>query len=317
METWIDEGWFAVASRRKRWLAGVSGGADSVALVRAMAAAGFRNVVVCHADHGLRTASGKDAEFVRALTNELDYPCEIGRLDVKARMRRTGESMETAARAERLGFFGRCAAKHRCARLVLAHHADDQAETVLWNLLRGSYGLRGMAELNNMTTEDGWTFELHRPLLGVRKACLVNWLRANGWKWREDASNRRSVAIRNRLRNEAFPLLEEITGRDVTAALCRLAEDARETAQWLAESAARSETLDPQGRLHVPSLRKLPVLVRREAIRLFLSGAGILGINRTVLDSACAMVEGEAATLNLPGGGRLRRRQGRIFIDPV
>ena len=126
-------------------MVGVSGGADSVALLHLLVAGGFRNLVVCHLDHCLRgRASTGDARFVRRLAEKLGLECEIGRIDVAERMAASRDSMETAARNARHGFFAECAVKHRCRRILLGHHADDQAETVLWNLLRGSHGLKGM-----------------------------------------------------------------------------------------------------------------------------------------------------------------------------
>jgi tRNA(Ile)-lysidine synthase TilS/MesJ len=94
--------WFADASKKKRWLVGVSGGADSVALLHLLVAGGFRNLIVCHLDHGLRgRASTADAIFVQRLAGKLELSLESGRIDVAARMKSTGESMETAARTIR------------------------------------------------------------------------------------------------------------------------------------------------------------------------------------------------------------------------
>jgi tRNA(Ile)-lysidine synthase len=210
--------WLARTPRGGRWLVGVSGGADSVALLHLLLDNGFRNLVVCHLDHRLRgRASTADALFVKRLAEKLGLPCEIGRSEVRKLMAERGESMETAARNARHVFFAQCAVKHRCRRILLAHHADDQAETVLWNLLRGSYGLKGMREEQQITVERV-RLRIARPLLGVRRAELVAWLEERGHPWREDASNREPVAVRNRLRNEVFPLLAELSGRHSFAA---------------------------------------------------------------------------------------------------
>ena len=119
--------WLASASKKKRWLVGVSGGADSMALLHLLIDGGFQNLVVCHLDHGLRArASTDDAKFVRGLAGKLSLECVIDRAEVTARMEGRGESMETAARNARLEFFADCARKLRCRRVLLAHHADDQ-----------------------------------------------------------------------------------------------------------------------------------------------------------------------------------------------
>jgi len=117
MELPAEIPWLAKASRRARWLVGVSGGADSVALLHLLVEAGFRKLVVCHLDHRLRgRASTEDARFVRRLAEKLGLPHEIGRSDVRARMERCSESMETAARNARHDFLAECAVKHRCRR---------------------------------------------------------------------------------------------------------------------------------------------------------------------------------------------------------
>ncbi len=283
--------WLASASRRKRWLAGISGGADSVALLHLLHEAGFREVVVCHLDHRLRgRASAGDAKFVQKLAEGLGYRVETGRADVRALMGESGDSMEAAARAARHAFFANCARRHRCPRIVLAHHLDDQAETVLWNLLRGSRGLKGMREVREMEVA-GTRLELIRPLLGVRGGALREWLAGKGLRWREDASNGEPVAVRNRLRNEAFPLLREICGRDVSATLARGAADARdleEVEKWALDQA---HLMDPRGRLHLPSLRKLPRPVQCSVIRRYLAEQGIGGLDRALLDRCLALLD--------------------------
>ncbi|RYD45754.1 MAG: tRNA lysidine(34) synthetase TilS [Verrucomicrobiaceae bacterium] len=312
-----DIPWFETASRRKRWLVGVSGGADSVALLHLLLEAGFVNLVVCHLDHGLRgRASTGDARFVERLAGQLGLTCESGKTDVKARMKEKGESMETAARNERHLFFARCAVLHRCKRILLAHHADDQAETVLWNLLRGSHGLKGMRSRQELVTGSGVTLELHRPLLEMRRADLVSWLELSGRKWREDASNAAPVAVRNRLRNSAIPLLAEISGRDAALALARGAADAEDTDALETWALQQARVLDPQGRLHVPVMRTLPLALQRIALRNFLRDGGVGSIDRGLIARAIGLLDvANAPSVNLPGGGRLRRREGRLWIE--
>jgi tRNA(Ile)-lysidine synthase len=311
--------WFGTASREERWLVGVSGGADSVALLHLLKEAGFLDLVVCHLDHGLRgDVSRGDAEFVRELAAGYGIRCEIGRADVATRMKERGESLETAARNERHDFFFRCGDKHSCPRILLAHHADDQAETVLWNFLRGSHGLRGMRARSTMVTKNGTRLEIVRPLLSLRRSDLVGWLESRDLPWCEDASNAEPIAIRNRLRNEALPLLGEITGRDSVIALVRGAADTEEQAELENWALAQADVLDPQGRLHVPALRKLPVTLQRLALRKFLIDGGITAIDRDLLESSLGLLDvGNAPVINLPGGGRLRRREGRLWVEKV
>lgn len=312
-----DIPWLGKVSKRRRYLVAASGGADSVTLLELLVGAGFGNLVVCHVDHGLRGAeSRKDAEFVRRLARKHELPCEVGKCDVAKRVANGEGSLETVARRARMEFFEQWAAKHRCPRVVLAHHADDQAETALWNLLRGSYGLRGMAEVQAMHAPSGRMLELHRPLLGLRHRQLVEWLSARGNTWREDASNTQPIAVRNRLRNEAFPLLAEISGRDAAAALARGVVDFREMSGLLDLLVDEASVLDPQGRLHLKALRGLHPAVQRHAIALYLQNAGIGEVSRDLLGRATAMINVSApSTVNLAGGKWLRRRAGRMMVE--
>lgn len=308
--------WFTRASRRQRWLVGVSGGADSVALLHLLVGAGFRSLVVCHLDHGLRgRASTEDRKFVRRLAASLVLPCEIGVVDIAARREVSHASMETEARTARHEFFAACARQYSCPRVLLAHHADDQAETVMWNLLRGSKGLRGMRAVQELDTASGRKLELHRPLLECRHADLVAWLEARGHRWREDASNAQPVAVRNRLRNEVFPLLSEIARREVVPAFVRGAVDNEEVGELEAWALEQAKVRDPQGRLHVPVMRTLPAVLQRIALRRFLQDQGIESLDRDLIDRGLGLLDVKSpAVINLPGGGKLRRREGRLWV---
>ncbi len=308
--------WLENASRRKRWLVGVSGGLDSMALLHILHEEGFRDLVVCHLDHGLRgAASAGDAEFVERIASEMGFRTEIGEVCVRGLMVERKESLETAARVARHGFFGECVRKHHCKRLLLAHHADDQAETVLWNLMRGSHGFRGMSGAKEITV-GGRVLEVGRPLLGVRKRELVGWMERKGFGFREDASNAVNDVIRNRIRNEALPLLREISGRDVSEMLVRNASVTGEAGELVSWAIEKADVVDPQGRLHCRAMQAIPPALRKEVIHGFLKNAGIPRISSDLVEK-CAELADTAipASVNLPGGGRFRRRQGRLFIE--
>ncbi len=309
--------WLGSASRSKRWLVGVSGGADSVALLHLLVGEGFRNLVVCHLDHGLRgRASTEDARFVRRLAAKLAVECVSAKAAVRERMEARQESLETAARNARHDFFSESARKYRCRRVLLAHHADDQAETVLWNLLRGSHGLKGMREEQRMMTESGIELVLIRPLLGIRRTELVEWLKTQGHRWREDASNDQPIAVRNRLRNEALPLLAEISGRDAALAFSRGAVDAEDVEQLEDWALEQAQVLDPQGRLHLGALRELPAVLQRIALRKFLLDHGFGSPDRALIERAMSLLDVKnPATINLPGGAKLRRREARLWVQ--
>lgn len=307
--------WPLAPSRRKRWLIGVSGGLDSMALMHLLKEADFRDVIVCHLDHGLRgRESAADARFVKRWAEKLGFPVEIAKIDLRKEMAVSSESLETAGRNARHQFFAACAKIYRCKRLFQAHHLDEQAETVLWNLMRGSHGCRGMREVSGMEM-DGVQMEIHRPLLTIRKSELRAWMEERKLPWREDASNRVSDVARNRIRHEALPLLAAIAKRDVAPLLTRAAQDdenLREVMDW---ALAKAEVLDPQGRLHLGVLRGLPEALLMHTIADFLKSKGIPDISGTLLENCAAMLDPTSpASVNLPGGRHLRRRAGRFFI---
>jgi tRNA(Ile)-lysidine synthase len=158
--------------------------------------------------------------------------------------------------------------------------------------------------------------EIYRPLLGIRKSELRAWMEQRKLPWREDASNRVNDVARNRIRNEVLPLLAEIAKRDIPPLLARAAEadgGFRKVMDW---ALAKADVLDPQGRLHLGVLRSLPEALRMHAIAGFLKSKAIPEINAALLESCAAMLGPAApASVNLPGGRRLRRRAGRFFVD--
>lgn len=303
----------ALLSPRRRHLVGVSGGADSVALLHLLLAAGIRKLIVCHVDHQLRGAASRaDARFVESLCHYHSLPFHLARLPVKALAKQRGESIETTARHARQEFFASIARQERCPQLILAHHADDQAETMLWNLLRGSHGLKGMRVQQELCIG---TQRLHifRPLLQARREELQSYLLEHDIRWREDASNATAVATRNRIRHEVMPLLCEIARRDVTPLLLRqLAsqEDIESVGQW---ALAHARTTDPQGRLHVPAMRILPTALQTLVLRDYLLQHKVPDLSRELLDGCRNLLaDVEVHAINLPGGFSLRRKSARI-----
>lgn len=308
--------WLATASRRCRYLVAVSAGADSVALLHLLVAHGFRNLVVCHLDHRLRgRASTADATFVVRLAAALGLPCALGQAKVKELALARGTSLEVTARDERQRWFAHAASLHRAPRVILGHHADDQCETILLNLCRGSAGLKGM-QIETPHRIAGRTLTFIRPLLHLRHAELLDYLKARGLPHREDASNSVGFTPRNRLRAEAIPLLAEICRRDVTPQILRAAALQEEQAQAIATMAAATTKLDPQGRLHLPSVSVLPRAVRRELLYQFLTSHGVAAVDHPLLERGLELLAGHGpAKLNLPGGRFLRRRERRGFVE--
>ena len=193
------------AARGRRLLIALSGGADSVALAVLLAEVReeYRlTLLAAHVDHGIRPDSPEDAEFCRTLCRQLEIPFYCARLDVPAEARRRREGLESAARWLRYEQLRRFRDALGADLIALAHHMDDQAETVLMHLCRGA-GTGGMAGMRPLTGD------LWRPLLGCRKAELVDYLRGKGLAWREDATNAVADNPRNAIRLHALPELEK------------------------------------------------------------------------------------------------------------
>jgi len=232
-----------------RLAVGLSGGADSVALLRDLAGSSATSGLVLHAahlHHGLRgdEADG-DLEFARSLAAELGLPFHEARVDVAAEVEASGESIEEAARRLRYGWFRQLMAEGKVDAVATAHTLDDQAETVLGKFLRGAWtaGLSGI----HPTVEfpEG---QILRPLLSATRAEVEACLIALGQGWREDLSNADRAYTRNRIRHELLPLLEGWNPRlrEHMAQMAALAKD--EEAWWQAEMARLAPQLLMEGR---------------------------------------------------------------------
>ena len=199
----------------------VSGGADSVALLRALAdAPPAGGLVVAHLNHRLRGPdSDADAAFVAELAPHL--PRRVEAIDVRSAA--SGENLEGTARRVRYDFLGRVAREVGAGSVATAHTLDDQAETVLHRLIRGAglRGLRGIAESRELVPG----VRLLRPMLTVSRAEVIAYLRAVGQPWREDSSNRDPAFTRNRIRHELLPLLRTMNPA-IVEALARTAAQA-------------------------------------------------------------------------------------------
>ena len=266
------------------WLVGVSGGADSVALLHALSR--IRRplrlrLVVAHLNHQLRgRAAAADARFVAALARRLRIPCVIARADVAAQAAAHGWSVEQAAREARLDFFRREVRRWGARGVLLAHTRDDQAETLLIRLLRGA-GRQGLGGMRATATVRGLC--LLRPLLGVDRSELRAYLRGARQGWREDASNEDPRHLRNVIRHRVLPLLEEVTGRQVAAPLARTASLlADEEAYWtdLVQAASARCGAGPVWR--VDPLACEPLALQRRLLLAALWAAGGGGDFETV-----------------------------------
>ncbi len=309
-------------SPTRRYLVGVSGGRDSVALLHHLHALGFAKLIVCHVNHRLRgRASTTDAAFVRRLSLSLGYECESASIDVRRLARDTRTSIETAARNARHEFFAEVARKHRCPRVILAHHADDQAETVLMRILRGTSisGLGGMKRETTLRVGLS-TLTLLRPLLHVRRTEIDAYIALHRITFREDATNADPTPSRNHVRQLLLPQLSAAIGRDVAPMLTRLAiTAARDDAllQSLTQDLVeRASLIAPDGSLVLaPELRSAHVALQHRVLHHWLKSQAVPDLDHDLLSAAVSLITNlEPARLNLPQGLQLRRKAGRLRI---
>jgi len=295
-------------------LVAFSGGADSTALLLAthelLEASGGKRLRAAHVNHGLQSEAGAWAEHCKAVASGLGIPIKCREVQVRA----DGRGLEAAARRERYAVLEDIMQPEEC--LLTAHHQDDQWETLLLRMLRGTgvTGLSGIRESRPLG--GGW---LLRPLLEVPQADLRSWLESKGAKYIDDPSNRDSGLDRSFLRHEVLPLLRgRWPGGGATAdRLARLAGETRELLSALAEKdghgIARADSIDCAG------LRKLSPARRANLLRERLAALGLAAPAQARLHAALDMLLNAAADRHPEArwrGARLSRRRGRIHISP-
>jgi tRNA(Ile)-lysidine synthetase-like protein len=296
-----------------RWAVAVSGGADSVAALSLLRGRGEVQLHVVHLDHELRGAESEaDARFVADLAGQFGIPFTIGRRhEVEARMRLREpllKNLSARYRAARLDLFRAVVLENALDGVILAHHADDQAETVLQRLLRGS-GWPGLCGMRERRSIGGLV--ILRPMLGVPRAALRTYLQEIGQPWREDSSNVSQKYLRNRLRR----LLAERA--DLSQELLQLAESCRLLRRWARQRAPRLPAT-----FAVDELADLPGLVARTAAAHWLTERGgerAGGAPPRNVELLLEMAR-DAATPSrqqMAGGITVVRRRGSISVNPI
>jgi tRNA(Ile)-lysidine synthase len=307
-------------SRGETLVAGLSGGADSVALldalVAASAAGGFR-VVAAHLDHGLRPDSADDARFCEMLCGRLGVPLRVARADVRGRASRDGGGLEEAARLERYAFFRRVMRDDGAACLAVAHTRDDQAETLLLRLLRGA-GSEGLAAMRARAGD------VLRPLLQVSRSEVLSHLEARGLPFREDPTNADLAIPRNRVRHELIPYLEARFNPRVREALVRTAGilgDEAETLGSLGAQVASQARREANGvLLPLAALRSVSPAVARAALRdVIASEGGLRGVAAIHVERLLRLARSASPSgrcIALPGGRQAEFRFDALWIGP-
>ena len=298
-----------------RYLIGVSGGRDSVALLHWLIGLGYNKLVVCHLNHRLRgRSSDADARFVKKLAAKYQLDFELGTANTRALAKRKKASIETAAREARYSFFGKVAKRRRCHTIFLAHHADDLVETFLFNLIRGA-GLTGLAAMRQVSTRDADDFELTlvRPFVSIWRKEIDSYVREHRLNFGEDASNKNLAPTRNRIRHRVIPYLEKMLGRSIRQNIWRTAIIAGEEETWINNQLPNSTG----AQLSVAGLRELPIALQRRAILQWLRAQNITDVGFDMIERVRSLADSEAsvAKVNLPRDFHARRRAGKIFIE--
>jgi tRNA(Ile)-lysidine synthase len=299
-----------------RYLVGVSGGRDSIALLDWLIHADYRRLIVCHLNHQLRGRySRADAHFVQKLAAKYDLDFAIGSANVGTLAKENKVSIETAARDARYKFFAKIAKQKRCPTIFLAHHADDLVETFLINLFRGAgaTGLAAMREVSTRRIEDV-DLTLVRPLLSVWRDEIDRYVRERRLKFREDASNKNLAPLRNRVRHRVIPYLEKTLGRKIRQNIWRTAMITAEEENWIDNQLPVSA--DHDDHLRVRDFGGLPIALQRRAILKWLRAQNVSGIGFEVIERVRSLLDTatRVAKVNLAQDRHARRRAGKIFI---
>jgi tRNA(Ile)-lysidine synthase len=306
-----------------RVLVAVSGGADSVALLCGLASLRDErrlDIVAAHLNHQLRgDESLADAALVRQLCESLDVPLVEHQLDIRRLAAEQGVGLEEAARNARYEFLIATAVAQRSPWVLVAHTADDQVETVLHHILRGTGldGLRGIPASRPLA--DGVT--LARPLLNVGRSFVESYLRSIPQDWCDDATNRDTSLTRNRIRHELLPILRDRFNPHIEAAVAHLAQQAVDVQSAIEHAAAgllaSARLVEDHGtiRLDAGKLETAPRHLVREALRQAWRRQdwplGGMGFDHWT--AAARVAQGVSAAIDLPGGVRAELR-GTLLV---
>ncbi|MEM7391206.1 MAG: tRNA lysidine(34) synthetase TilS [Verrucomicrobiota bacterium] len=304
-------------------LVGVSGGADSIAMAHALLELRGEldlHLTLIHLNHRLRgEASDADEAFVRGFGAKHGLEVLTASRDVARSAARKKISLEMAAREARHRWFKQALGRTGADTVALAHTRDDQAETVLLRLIRGA-GLDGLAGMEARTTVNG--LPMIRPLIDVSRKTLLGYLKRHKLAWREDASNRDTRFVRNRIRHEVIPMLEEQINPRLRETLARTADTLRAEGEWARQfTASFLDTIPAGRRLSGERLAEWPPAARHRVIQAWLLREGLPpeGLTHDLilkLGRWCENPRG-SKTLNLPHGLTLFCRYGDLTLGPT
>ena len=298
-------------------IAAVSGGVDSMVLLDLLARERGLRVIVGHFNHGLRGAeSDGDEEFVARRAGEYGLPFKAGRGDTAAESGRRKVGIQEAARDLRYDFLRQVRDSAGGGVIATAHHADDNAETILLHLFRGT-GVQGMAGIP--VARDG----IIRPLLFAGRAEIEEFARNERLPFRTDSSNAKDGYTRNALRHRVLPLLKDVVSPSVVENINRSGENFRALAAYIMEEAGKALEACTTGRgeggirLSLDRVAGLPLFVRRLAVMGALEEAAGSASGSEHVDAVLELLENAPGTrVMLPGGAVAERMRDEILIGP-
>jgi len=310
----------------------VSGGADSTALLLAIEELKnyqklYATICVAHLDHRLRKSSARDAKWVSELAAKLGFRAVIGRSKVAENARANNDNLEQAARAARYAFLERTAKRVSAGYVLTAHTMDDQAETVMLRLMRGSggYGLGGMEAVRPLAKNS--SVKLVRPILWARRIETEDYCRLRKTEFLSDEMNDDTAFARVRVRKHLLPLMQSFNNK-VVEALSRTAAQLREDGAVLFNDSGallRQAVVSTQqnetatAALDVKVLANAPAALRRRALREWLAEArgSARRLEMVHLLAVEKLLEGNAGgrVVELPQGGRVRRSRNRLEFE--
>jgi len=310
---------------------GVSGGPDSIALLHLLYSLNQQSnwrlkLHIAHLNHQLRREEADaDAAFVQGVADDYSLPCTIDARDIASLSSPTSAGEEEVGRHERYAFFERVCLKAGARMVAVGHHADDNAETILHRILRGT-GLRGLAGIPaDRPLHYGSEINLIRPLLRFTRKAICEYLDDVGVAYREDKSNNSNEPMRNRIRNLILPQVEAQVNPQVRDALTRLGEQAQWLEEYLSETVQRTfETLviartDQELILNGDAVGRKSRIVQTELVRLAYRSFGLGEQNLSFANLVAAVdLIGDSSSgkhVQLPGGMEIEKRYKQLVFS--
>ena len=270
-------------SKNDRIVAGVSGGADSMCMLMLLLELREKQdieLIVAHVDHGIRGEEAKrDAEFVRDFCAGNSVKFELARADIPRIAQETGTTCEEAGRNFRYDFFCRLAERYNAEKIAVAHNSGDNAETVLFNMFRGSGlgGLKGILPLRPIKSSSGREFTIIRPVLCLSRAEIETVLKEKGQDYCIDSTNGEDSYARNRIRNTFLPMAVQSINSNADLHISSLSRQVQEVVDYIAQESEKSigllhirrdsEDKPESVRLDGPAIMKLHPVIRKHLIR--------------------------------------------------